>query len=81
MIATGAFVVVGAVFVLGVASFAALLAGYEPPGYEKEARRMRRYALDYKPDISHAVEVLEPVGKQVGRGEHWVLDKFRAFTR
>jgi len=81
MIATGAFILVGAVFVLGVASFTALIAGYEPPGYEKEARRVRRYALEHKPDFSRAIDAFEPVGKQMGRGEKWIRDRFSSATR
>ena len=72
VVTTGAFVLLGAVLVLGAASLAALIAGYEPPGYEKEARRVRRFALDHKPDFSRTAEVLKPVGRQFDRGERWV---------
>jgi hypothetical protein len=81
MIATGAFIVVGAVFVLGAASITALLAGYEPPGYKAEAKRFRRYAIAHTPDISRAVDVLEPVGRHIGRGEHWIRDRIHNATR
>jgi hypothetical protein len=77
MVATGAFILAGAVFVIGLASVAALIAGYEPRGYEKEARRVRRFALEHKPDFSRSREALEPVGKQFGRGERWIRDRFR----
>jgi hypothetical protein len=77
MIATGAFILAGAVFVIGLASVAALIAGYEPPGYEKEARRVRRFALEHRPDFSKSREALDPVGKQFGRGERWIRDRFR----
>jgi hypothetical protein len=78
VIATGAFVLVGTVLILGVASLAALAAGYEPPGFEKEARGVRRYALEHKPDFSRAADVLEPVSRQIGRGERWVREKVRS---
>jgi hypothetical protein len=81
MIATGAFIVLGVVFVLGAASITALLAGYEPPGYKAEAKRFRRYAIAHTPDISRAVDVLEPVGRHIGRGEHWIRDRIHNATR
>jgi hypothetical protein len=81
MIATGAFIVLGAVFVLGAASITALLAGYEPPGYKAEAKRFRRYGIAHMPDISRAVDVLEPVGRHIGRGEHWMRDRIHNATR
>jgi hypothetical protein len=77
IVVTVAIVVAGMVVVVGLASLAALLAGYEPPGFEKEARRVRRYAREHTPDFSRAVEVLEPVGKQLGRSERWMRDRFR----
>src|SRR5580698_9772975 len=58
IVATGAFVLAGAVFIIGLASVAALIAGYEPPGYEKEARRVRRFASEHKPDFARSREVL-----------------------
>ena len=81
MIATGALARLGVVFVLGAASFAALMAGYEPPGQEARARRLRRYALAHTPDIADAVHVLEPVGRQIGRGERWMRGKIHNATR
>lgn len=81
MIATGAFIVVGAVFVLGAASITALLAGYEPPGYKAEAKRFRHYAIAHTPDISRAVDVLEPIGRHIGRGGHWMRDRIHNATR
>jgi len=81
LIATGAFIVLGAVFVLGAASITALLAGYEPPGYKAEAKRFRRYGIAHMPDISRAVDVLEPVGRHIGRGEHWIRDRIHNATR
>jgi hypothetical protein len=81
MIATGAFIVLGGVFVLGAASITALLAGYEPPGYKAEAKRFRRYAIAHTPDLSRAVDVLEPVGRHIGRGEHWIRDRIHNATR
>ena len=81
MIATGTFIVLGAVFVLGAASITALLAGYEPPGYKAEAKRFRRYAIAHTPDFSRAVDVLELVGRHIGRGEHWIRDRIHNATR
>lgn len=81
MIATGAFIVLGAVFVLGAASITALLAGYEPPRYKAEAKRFRRYAIAHTPDISRAVDVLEPVGRHIGRGERWMRDRIHNAMR
>ena len=81
MLATGAFIVLGAVLVLGAASITALLAGYEPPGYKAEAKRFRRYAIAHTPDISRAVDVLEPVGRHIGRGGHWMRDRIHNATR
>ena len=81
LIATGAFALLGVVFVLGAASFAALLAGYEPPGYEVKARRLRRYALAHTPDMPKAADVWQPVGKQLGRSERWMREKIHNATR
>ncbi len=81
IVATGAFVLLGAVFVLGAAAFTALLMGYEPPGYEAKARRMRRYALAHAPDLPKAADVWEPVGKQLGRGERWMRKRIHEATR
>src|SRR5580698_10656838 len=81
LVATGAFVVLGAVFVLGAAAFAALLAGYEPPGYEAKARRLRRYTLAHTPDLPKAADVWEPVGRQLGRSERWMRKRIHEATR
>ncbi len=81
LVATGAFVLLGAVFVLGAAAFAALLAGYEPPGYEAKARRLRRYTLAHTPDLPKAADVWEPVGRQLGRSERWMREKIHNATR
>jgi hypothetical protein len=81
VVATGVFVILGAVFVLGAAAFAALLAGYEPPGYEAKARRLRRYALAHTPDLPKAADVWEPVGKQLGRSERWMRKRIHEATR
>ncbi|MGD0143380.1 MAG: hypothetical protein ABSC92_09485 [Rhizomicrobium sp.] len=81
MIATGALAVLGVVFVLGAASFVALMAGYEPPGQEARARRLRRYTLAHTPDIADAVHAWEPVGKQIGRGERWMRHRIHEATR
>jgi hypothetical protein len=81
IVTTGAFVILGAVFVLGAAAFAALLAGYEPPGYEAKARRLRRYTLAHTPDLPKAADVWEPVGKQLGRSERWMREKIHNATR
>jgi hypothetical protein len=81
VVATGAFVILGAVFVLGAAAFAALLAGDEPPGYEAKARRLRRYAIAHAPDLPKAADVWEPVGKQLGRSERWMRKRIHEATR
>ena len=81
IVATGVFVILGAVFVLGAAAFAALLMGYEPPGYEAKARRLRRYALAHTPDLPRAADVWEPVGKQLGRSERWMRKRIHEATR
>jgi hypothetical protein len=81
IVATGAFVILGAVFVLGAAAFAALLMGYEPPGYEAKARRLRRYTLAHTPDLPKAADVWEPVGKQLGRSERWMRKRIHEATR
>jgi len=81
MVAMGAFALLGVVFVLGAASFAALMAGYEPPGYEARARRLRRYALAHTPDLPKPADVWEPVGKQLGRSERWMRKRIHEATR
>ena len=81
IVATGVFVILGAVFVLGAAAFAALLAGYEPPGYEAKARRLRRYTLAHTPDLPKAADVWEPVGRQLGRSERWMRKRIHEATR
>ena len=40
-IALGGFVLTGIVVVAGVSALAAVSGGYEPPGYERQARRVR----------------------------------------
>lgn len=81
VVATGAFVLLGVVVVLGAASLAALIAGYDPPGFEKEARRVRRFARDHSPDFSRARDVLEPMSREFDRGERWVRNRIRSATR
>lgn len=80
MLGLGALILLGTVMVLGVGSLAALLAGYDPPGHEAEARRLRRYARQHRPDFSKALsaDTFQPIGESIGRGEKWVRNKIRS---
>ena len=81
VVATGALVVLGAMFILGAAAFAALLAGYEPPGYERKARRVRRYALAHAPELPSAAEAWEPIGRELGHGGSWMRKRIHEASR
>jgi len=78
LIGVGALCFVGALVVAGAGSLAALLLGFEPPGYEKEARRLRKYTLDHSPDFSRILNAnaLLPIK----RTESWLQDKVRSAT-
>lgn len=80
MIGLGALILLGTVVVLGAGSLAALLAGYDPPGHEAEARRLRRYARQHRHDFSKVLsaDTYQPIGEEIGRGEKWVRNKIRS---
>jgi hypothetical protein len=77
IIGIGALALLGMIVVLGIASLAALLAGYEPPRHEITARLLRRFAGDYRAQLPNRLReiAIEPGAEQIRRGQAWIRNR------
>jgi len=77
IIGIGTLALFGIIVALGVTSFIALLAGYEPPRHQASARRLRRFVVDHRAQLPAMISdhLLGPGAERIQRGHAWIRDK------